>query len=91
MRIKILSDLHFEFHADNGLSFIKSLDNKNIDVLVLAGDIATWNTAQFCIDMLCEHFSNSTVLYVLGNHEYYKTSREHVWNKVIPKLKYYKM
>jgi predicted phosphodiesterase len=40
MHIQLLSDLHFEFHADHGQSFVESLDPRGVDVLVLAGDIA---------------------------------------------------
>ena len=39
MKIRILSDLHFEFHQDGGASFLSDPDPKEVDVLILAGDI----------------------------------------------------
>lgn len=64
MKIQIISDLHHEF----GISL---LDFNDIDLLIVAGDLdigvkgANW---------LKENISNITVIYVLGNHEYYKGS-----------------
>jgi len=39
MRLQIMSDLHFEMHADGGAGLICELDPTGVDVLVLAGDI----------------------------------------------------
>ena len=38
--LRILSDLHLEFHRDNGLALIKELGGGNDEILILAGDIA---------------------------------------------------
>ena len=40
MRIQLLSDLHFEFHRDNGRSFVESLDPDGVDVLVQLNFVA---------------------------------------------------
>ena len=62
MRIRIFSDLHLEFEAF-------SPPKLEVDVVVLAGDIdvgvgaVAWAQAQF---------ADSAVVYVLGNHEYYR-------------------
>lgn len=64
MRIHILSDLHLEFAP-----FVPpSLD---VDVVVLAGDI---HVGERAIPWAIEHFPNVPVLYVLGNHEYYRNA-----------------
>ena len=40
MKIQLLSDLHIEFHQDRGAAWIDTLDSTDVDVLILAGDIA---------------------------------------------------
>ena len=40
MRIQLLSDLHFEFQRDNGRTLAQACHAPDVDVLVLAGDIA---------------------------------------------------
>lgn len=72
MKIRILSDLHFEFHADFGKSFIDSM-NSECDVLVIAGDMATNRIIYNSLNMLCSKFKR--VVYVHGNHEYYGSNR----------------
>jgi len=74
MRIQPLSDLHLEFDEDHGERFALSLPVVG-EVLVLAGDILPIRRAPHVRQMLgwfCYRFPQ--VLYVPGNHEYYKTS-----------------
>lgn len=89
IKAQILSDLHFEFHADFGRSFVKSLDPSNVDVLILAGDLSSLNILANSLYLVCEHFKH--VVYVPGNHEYYgapaKRDVEDIINHV---AKYYK-
>ncbi|VAW74242.1 Ser/Thr protein phosphatase family protein [hydrothermal vent metagenome] len=61
MKIQILSDLHIEF-AD----FI--IDTKNVDVVVLAGDIHIKKNG---VIWALNNIQHIPVIYVLGNHEYY--------------------
>jgi len=84
MRIQVMSDLHFEFHRDNGESFIKSLDPTGIDVLVLAGDIATRTLASSLISF-CEKYSE--VVFVCGNHEYYEPNLMNIRKEEWPRIK----
>ncbi len=77
-RIQLLSDLHFEFHADEGAAFVVSLDPRGIDVLVLAGDIAVGEGIGAALDRICQHYAGAVVVYVHGNHEFYGTTRERV-------------
>ena len=71
MRIRVLSDLHLEFHADDGREFCKSQADDGYDVMVLAGDI---NIQRHLNDMM-HYFRDAAgdrpVVYVPGNHEYY--------------------
>lgn len=78
MRLQLLSDLHFEFHRDGGRSFVESLDPTGVEVLVLAGDIAVGAGIGGALRLFCEHYAKATVLYVHGNHEFYKTDRADV-------------
>jgi UDP-2,3-diacylglucosamine pyrophosphatase LpxH len=74
MRIQPISDLHLEFDEDHGARFAQSLPVVG-DVLVLAGDILPIRRAVHVREMLgwfCHRFPR--VLYVPGNHEYYKTT-----------------
>ncbi|HEY6557027.1 MAG TPA: metallophosphoesterase [Polyangiaceae bacterium] len=78
MRLQLLSDLHFEFHADAGQSFVDSLDPRGVDVLVLAGDIAVGSGVTSALNRFCRRFAGAHVVYVHGNHEFYGTDRESV-------------
>jgi len=78
MKIAIISDLHLEFY---GSDFLKRLDrilktkpDPECDTLVLAGDILLlrWAAALSVFDKFFEYFD--TILFVPGNHEYYRFS-----------------
>jgi predicted phosphodiesterase len=74
MRIQLVSDLHFECHADGGQSFIESLDPGRCDVLVLAGDVCTVEGGLLtALTMFSQRFKQ--VVYVAGNHEYWRVNR----------------
>lgn len=72
MKIQIISDLHQEF----GLS---DLSFDNADVVVLAGDI---NLGTKGVDWIKTKIPDKPVIYVLGNHEYYKGSYPKTLNKI---------
>jgi predicted phosphodiesterase len=72
MKIQLMSDLHFEF----GRSVPAFLEGQSADpdVLVLAGDIESArfpSTLRLTLQAFCAKFRR--VVYVPGNHEYYKT------------------
>jgi predicted phosphodiesterase len=73
--VQVLSDLHFEFHADGGRSFVASLDPRGIDVLVLAGDIAVGDDIGRALGLFAARYPDATLLYVHGNHEFYGSTR----------------
>ena len=77
LKLSVLSDIHFELHADKGKSFIKSLDPADVDVLILAGDIINAFHPE-PLYRLCEYFKDSKVLLTAGNHEYYHRSVQDV-------------
>jgi len=62
MKLHILSDLHIEF---GGLESPET----NADVVILAGDI---HVGKKGFDWVKDNFRNQKVIYVLGNHEYYR-------------------
>jgi len=68
-KLLICSDLHTNFHKDYGKSAINSLDNKDVDIVVVAGDLTTSQLLEANLKQLCSRFPQ--VVYVAGNHEYY--------------------
>ncbi len=62
MKIQILSDLHLEF----GNFSLPSCDR---DLLILAGDV---HVGEESVPFLKEQLKISPVIYILGNHEFYK-------------------
>jgi Icc-related predicted phosphoesterase len=72
MKIQIISDLHQEFGSTE-LSF------DNADVVVLAGDV---NLGIKGIEWIKSKIPNKPVIYVLGNHEYYKGFYPKTLNKI---------
>jgi len=78
MRIQLVSDVHVEFHRDGGRAFVESLDPTNVDVLVLAGDIAVAEGIPEALGLFCKRYRESSVIYVHGNHEFYGSDRRSV-------------
>jgi Icc-related predicted phosphoesterase len=75
MKLQIMSDLHFEMHADGGAGLIRELDPTGVDILVLAGDITMarqYANLERVFEPLAKKYRH--ILYVPGNHEYYKSS-----------------
>jgi predicted phosphodiesterase len=71
MKLQIMSDLHFEMHADGGAELIRDLDPTGVDVLVLAGDITMARHYEDLANVfkpLARKYRH--ILYVPGNHEY---------------------
>ena len=81
LRCLTLSDLHLEFDGDMGRSFLQTLDPEGIDVVILAGDITMDRFIPETLENVCRRFPDATVLYVHGNHEYYKSERSICWSK----------
>jgi predicted phosphohydrolase len=81
MKITYLSDLHFEFHADLGEAMIKELEHSitQSDLIVVAGDVGVLATCYHQIADLLDILSPKAkcVLYVLGNHEYWRNTYRH--------------
>lgn len=70
MRVHLASDLHLE-HQD----YTPSLP-EGVDVVVLAGDIASGGHTRKAERLLGWYAERAPVIYVSGNHEYYGTVRE---------------
>lgn len=90
MRLAIMSDLHLEFDSDLGRSFCDDLDSTDVDVLVLAGDVLPWTSQQNLknvFNRLCEKYPH--VIYVLGNHEFYRCDFLEVHKQILEFAKLY--
>lgn len=81
MKIQVASDLHLEFFKDD-LEKEKLLSSfKDVDVLILAGDIINFYyqkplKALDDLMQLCDNCKN--VIYITGNHEYYNLNSNYV-------------
>ena len=80
MKIRPVSDIHTEFHGDAGetiLSEVTSTAERDFDVLVVAGDLTSSRLLAHAISLLCGK-TKKPIVYVVGNHEFYGSSREKV-------------
>lgn len=68
MTILPISDVHIEFHRDHGEAFFASLPPA--DVLVIAGDLGVDERVGAWLGKCCLRYES--VVYVFGNHEYYR-------------------
>lgn len=73
-KLRIISDIHTEFHRDSGRAFVETLPDVPCDALVVAGDVGNSTTVLPFLRVLCERFRDLPVVYVPGNHEHYGTS-----------------
>lgn len=78
MEFLVASDLHFEFHADNGSSFVDSMPDA--EVLVCAGDLSDSKGIESALYLLCQKFPQ--VVFVAGNHEFYGSTINVVKRKI---------
>jgi len=81
--LQILSDLHFECDPDGGEAFVHGLPVVG-DVLILAGDLMPLRTTDLACRVfngLCARFAH--VVFVPGNHEYYRSHPAAVWTRLI--------
>ncbi|MDM1046029.1 metallophosphoesterase [Myroides sp. 1354] len=78
MKIQLISDLHLEFGSGTVLSFDQA------DLVVFAGDTHLGNKG---IEWIKKYMPNKKVLYLLGNHEYYKGSYPKTLYKIIDATK----
>lgn len=74
MRLRVLSDLHLEFHRDEGRAFIAGQGDEGWDVLVLAGDVTTAAHLGEVFEGFAGVARGRPIVFVPGNHEYYGAS-----------------
>lgn len=72
MNILAVSDVHFEFHADDGASLLAEL-SREADVVVVAGDLSVAPKLFDALRRFREKFER--VVYVPGNHDWFHSSR----------------
>jgi Icc-related predicted phosphoesterase len=72
MKIKILSDLHWETHIDKGKSMCEGINVIDIDVLVIAGDLCDSKNLYKSYEYLSK--LPVQIISVFGNHEYWGAS-----------------
>ncbi|MGE4512975.1 MAG: metallophosphoesterase [Chryseobacterium sp.] len=77
IKLQVISDLHQEFGLTD-LSFDKA------DIIVLAGDV---NLGAKGVEWIKTKIQDRPVVYVLGNHEYYRGSYPKTLNKIMEAAK----
>lgn len=80
MRLRLLSDLHLEFHFDSGKEFIANQNDNDYDLLILAGDITLAKKLAFVFGEFRRVCGSRPIIFIPGNHEYYDSSYRKVWN-----------
>jgi Icc-related predicted phosphoesterase len=78
LRIRVLSDLHWEFLQGREEAF--AMPAVPADVVVLAGDIHVGSEGLLWAR---QAFPDTEIVYVAGNHEFY----DRVWDRVLPELR----
>jgi predicted phosphohydrolase len=84
IKIYFISDLHLEFEDENIINNIYINKEYLNDYLILAGDICCFSMKQRMInffDIISKKFK--TIIYIAGNHEYYKNSLDNTQIKQI--------
>jgi Icc-related predicted phosphoesterase len=75
-KIQLVSDLYLDHDGSphNNDDLLRQIVAANADILVIAGDLAASNSANWlhALDVFCKHTKH--VVYVPGNHEYYGSS-----------------
>lgn len=72
LKIALASDLHMEFRRDFALSQFQF--PRDSDVIVLAGDLNVGHRAADTVRGIAEANPDAEVLWVAGNHEFYKVN-----------------
>jgi predicted MPP superfamily phosphohydrolase len=86
MRLQLISDLHTEFHRGSELTLIRHLPiEPYLDFLVVAGDVVVPGyQGSLIVEAIFAALAEKAchVLYVIGNHEYYRGSKAWTENKL---------
>ena len=73
MRIREVSDLHLEYHRDRGAECIRRIENRDLDLLILSGDITHAGLASEAFERFRQRF-DCPIVFVPGNHEMHRSS-----------------
>jgi predicted phosphodiesterase len=76
VKVRLASDLHFEFHDDGGAAIARELAAGDFDLLVVAGDLSSYEGLVAALHTVAASVAPKPVVYVLGNHEGYGASWE---------------
>ncbi len=74
MKLRVVSDLHFEFHPDKGAALLRDITAEPFDALVVAGDLCSAQELGAALRLVGETV-NAPIVYVHGNHEFYGSRR----------------
>ncbi|MDI3289856.1 metallophosphoesterase [Polyangium sp. 15x6] len=88
MRATWCTDIHLNFPLPRALrQFYEAIEAEAPDIVLLSGDIAESDSVVHFVDEIATQ-TGAKVYFVLGNHDYYRSSIRHVREQVtrIPKL-----
>lgn len=71
MKIRYASDLHIDINTISDIEIMQKLNLYNIDVLILAGDTASYPNNLNFADKISQFYPNIKIIEVGGNHLYY--------------------
>jgi predicted phosphodiesterase len=72
MKLACASDLHVEFHSQYPEKTL--IFSQEADVIILAGDIDVGSRAVATVQRIADEHLNASVVWVAGNHEFYRTN-----------------
>lgn len=79
VRIALVTDLHSCYYGKNQSQLIKMIDDENVDIILLAGDIfddrLSETNAKAFIEGVCDRYS---CYYVTGNHEFWSGKQDEI-------------
>jgi predicted phosphodiesterase len=79
LKLRVVSDLHLDFHKDGGKALVKTVTKGPYDILVVAGDLSEARSLKQSM-LLLMTYAPTYVLYVPGNHDFYFGTREHTFS-----------
>lgn len=82
MKLRIASDLHFECYPGRGAAVSADLVKEPFDTLVIAGDLCSGDYLIPSLRHLLDAADGRPIVYVAGNHEFYKSNRPTVLNVI---------
>lgn len=91
MRVRVVSDLHFEFHKDHGRSLLREiLEDQDFEVLIIAGDLSNQEGIYGALALVSDAISPKPLVFTSGNHELYGGNQRDAEQQVLSAAEEYR-